>query len=183
MIRMKTSIKRMCAVGLVTLSLACATGCTAAADTTVPTVSEEQAKSELNQYGNNNGGYNNVQEAEAQYSNDAVSVTVKNGKEHVVSLEDAKKACEDEIAALTEAHSEEVKLLNAQIETLTQQINDMTEANAKEVEALKKASEEMKADYEEAAKDAAKAYDEAIEKLNEQIEEFEKELEALKEAE
>ena len=88
---MKTSIKRMCAVGLVTLSLACATGCTAAADTTVPTVSEEQAKSELNQYGNNNGGYNNVQEAEAQYSNDAVSVTVKNGKEHVVSLEDAKK--------------------------------------------------------------------------------------------
>ena len=88
---MKTSIKRMCAVGLVTLSLACATGCTAAADTTVPTVSEEQAKSELNQYGNNNGGYNNVQDAEAQYSNDVVSIAVKNGKEHVVSLEDAKK--------------------------------------------------------------------------------------------
>ena len=90
---MRSARTRICAsaMGAAALVVACLAGCTAAADTTVPTVTESQAHAELSQYGNINGGYNNVSDEEATYSNDAVSITVKDGKKHVVSLGDAKK--------------------------------------------------------------------------------------------
>ena len=110
---MKTSVRRLCAVGLAALSIACVTGCTAVADTTVPTVTEDQAKAELSQYGNNNAGYNNVRTDEAQYSNDVVSVTVKNGKEHVVSLEDAKKIFSSTVDGVTFSFPCDVKDVEA----------------------------------------------------------------------
>ena len=88
---MKKMTAALCGAVAGALVLAVCAGCASKTDTTVPTVTPEEAYAELSQYGNTNGGYNNVRTEEAVFSNDVVTITVKDGKKHVVSLAEAKK--------------------------------------------------------------------------------------------